>query len=499
MAGAAMIVDGTFYSLAEDLVEATWRVGQRLPNSFGSVLAPMAGTITLRNHHGKYRTFAPTAQGFDISPGPEVVITSDVQGTPGNLVYCFGRSTGVLNSIPLDGNDIATIPFLGELGFLSQWGNNIFARLEGNLSTSAAWDLALTDAGYTGNRTTEDGATILNAIRVNRSALLGSNRRRVGLMDVARVLAQTEIGRIYDTQGGHIVFENRYHRSSFWASGPVARIDSNNAHINFAQTGSVLDGIINVVTSQGDSYVSKGLQQITFTPPLVSGTTYTIPPGGRTLVFTVDTSPDANVAFVQSWVPIVSGTNYTYDSVLGVPVFERGATEVSIRFPNPTATDQTATMRYIVGEPFRVDFRERVEARSQASIDIYGERTVQYPADLIVNRDEVIDHLNWAVKVHDGLQQNSKSIDPVRHVDVAANLKDKRNSSLTQVKVSDLITITEPKLGLNNAPFWVDEVEYQLRVTGDTHTIKMKLSDARASMMWPVSGMRFGYNTRVGL
>ena len=64
--------------------------------------------------------------------------------------------------------------------------------------------------------------------------------------------------------------------------------------------------------------------------------------------------------------------------------------------------------------------------------------------------------------------------------------------------IGTLAEITEPRLGLEDAPFWVDSAEYAVVADPYEFRVTLELSDARASMMWALGRTRFGFNTRVG-
>ena len=64
--------------------------------------------------------------------------------------------------------------------------------------------------------------------------------------------------------------------------------------------------------------------------------------------------------------------------------------------------------------------------------------------------------------------------------------------------IGALVEVTEPRLGLVGAPFWVESAEYSVVANPYSFRVTLELSDARASMMWALGRMRFGYNTRVG-
>ena len=81
---------------------------------------------------------------------------------------------------------------------------------------------------------------------------------------------------------------------------------------------------------------------------------------------------------------------------------------------------------------------------------------------------------------------------------VYVNLRRPENVGLIGMDIDSLCVVTEPRLGLVNQSFWVDSVAYHATASPMTFDMTLELSDARASMMWSLARMRFGYNTRVG-
>ena len=265
---------GSDVDLTPYVVEATWKHGSRPPNYFGHMADPSVGSLTLDNTGGEFKTFAP-APGIDPNPGPTVTIDYD------GIRLFTGRSAYVLNQVLPNGNDVAVMPLLGPLAFLSRFSEGIFARLDGIQRTSEIFALILADAGYSGPAEIEQGRTQLSAVRVNRSSLLGSGRQRTQVLGALRTVVQAEVGHGYDDRLGRVVFENRVHRSALWATAVALRLDHTNAQIERASIGNVQDSIINIVSGTGDSYNTRGLQDITFNTALPL--TVTVGPGGRIL------------------------------------------------------------------------------------------------------------------------------------------------------------------------------------------------------------------------
>ena len=263
-----------------------------------------------------------------------------------------GKSGLTLNQVLPTGRDIAVMPMLGPLAFLARFSEGIFARLDGVQRTDEVFALILEDAGYGGPTDIEEGRTELLSTRINRSNLLGSGRMRTQVLGALRTIVQAEVGRGYDNRLGRVVFENRTHRTDYWATNPpILQLDHTNSQIERASIASVDDSIVNIISGTGDSYVTLGVQDIDFTIALPF--TFDVLPGGRTMLLNVDTS--GNTEFVQSWTDLVRGTDYTYTLNPDATRFiERGSLTLGILHSQPVAdytelypyTSTRGTVRY---------------------------------------------------------------------------------------------------------------------------------------------------------
>ena len=220
------------------------------------------------------------------------------------------------------------------------------------------------------------------------------------------------------------------------------------------------------------------------------------------MLLNVDTS--GNVEFVQSWTDLVRGTDYTYTLESLTPRLLSGVRcPWASTFPTRRPLHRRFTLTQVRGEPFGINVRERLIARRQPSIDAYGPRPVIYPSDLISNLEEIRDHLEWArqfARRHrrqgpKGPERGSRgALPPSISLDPA-------NAGVIGVDIGGnaLAEITEPRLGLEaERPSGWTAAEYSVVADPYAFRVTLELSDARASMMWALGRMKFGFNTRVG-
>ena len=435
---------GVDQDLTPYVSEATWQQGSKQQNYFGQLADPAEGSLKLWNQGGEFRTFAP-ASWVDPTPGPDVWIEHQ-----GSRLFT-GKSAFIVNELgPSSANDSADMPLLGPLAYLNRFSTSLFATLDGDLNTSAVWDLVLDAAGYTGGRLKQSGLTTLSAIRINQASLLGSAEERIDFLAALRTIIQAEVGRGYDNRHGHVVFRNRQGRSNFWATTTSFTLDHSNARIEQAEIGNVLETIVNQVSAPFDEFTGQGQQAITFLG-ISLPTTYSIPSGGTTLRLFVDIS--GFTAFIKDWAELTRGVDYTYTLPNIDPILEFSPATPAVHVPNPTNAAQEFVLTQVRGDPQRVTSQTRLDVESADSISAYGPRPVIYPADILQDPAEIADHLNWCVRLHDGIDpQGNKNLNEVRALDVHVNLRRPDNAGLIGIDIDALCYVTEPRLGLVSAP-----------------------------------------------
>ena len=484
---------GAVIDLTPYVFEASWKHGSKQENYFGQLADPAEGELMLWNQGGEFTTFSPDPN-IDPTPGPPVRINH------GNARLFTGHSAFILNEVPTSqALDTASMPILGPFAFLDRFSSRLFSTLDGDKRTDEVWELVLDAAGFNGTKVSDSGRTILSAIRVNQASLLGSAVERIDFLQALRTVVQAEVGRGYDDRRGRAIFRNREGRTNSWANTATLRtytLDHSNVRIEAAEVPNLIHSIINTIEAPFDAFEGQGLAAISFRD-ITLPKTYTIPSGGTTIVLHVDDTGFTN--HVRDWSSLVRGADYTYTLTDESPVLEFDPLRPAIAIPNPSPIAQTFTLMQVRGDPQRVSGQERLGAESPASIAAYGPRPVIYPADLLNDPTEIQDHLEWCVRLHDGIdRKGNKSINELQALTVDVNLRRPENVGLIGIDIDSLCVVTEPRLGLVNQSFWVDSVAYHATADPMTFDMTLELSDARASMMWSLARMRFGYNTRIG-
>ena len=174
--------------------------------------------------------------------------------------------------------------------------------------------------------------------RLNTQGALGTGRQRADFLSTCRILAILEGSKIYDSRERGIVMESfTAPRNGLPAPDKIKIIEATD--IVSAQTLELDTQIVNVIEAQTGSFISQGVRYLRF-----SGVAFPyrvqVPPQTAEwgILFTV---ADPDIAFIESWNPLIRGVHYDYDvlSVNGIPVEPRsvgGELTFQMVFSNPT-------------------------------------------------------------------------------------------------------------------------------------------------------------------
>ena len=200
--------------VTEDLLLATWRIGELRPNQFGTCMKPASGLFTLLNPGGqKYRGLVIHAgDGVERSSRAPIPVEVDmiVDGVRGRVFAGF--SSSIAPQFNRFGRHIALAPSFGALGLVEGYHDKIYTRLQGNLFGGEIVGNILQDAGYTGESELSVGDQEMSSARIYRAGLLGGSRQRATTTTALKAVAEAEIGRIYDNRLRRIIFEGRHVR-----------------------------------------------------------------------------------------------------------------------------------------------------------------------------------------------------------------------------------------------------------------------------------------------
>ena len=226
-------------------------------------------------------------------------------------------------------------------------------------------------------------------------------------------------------------------------------------------------------------------------------TPFTVEAGREETLFLNIDLDGMSAVYVQSYQPIVAGTHYTLTgSDAAVVSMQPSDTSVEITVDNRSGSSSaTLTLLKIEGEPFGEAPGRGITYRNLASIARYGERLYTLPNDLVKDLEELREHLRWVGVRHGGVAEDgSADLEPFRALDVECLLSPGDN--LAAAQPSHLIALTVGDLGLNRAPFYIDEVTHRVNADG-AHRVTLRVQDARAWLMWAGARFRIGFTTNI--
>ena len=484
-----------------DVARAEWRFGQLQPNQVGTVMRPADGVISLHNDTGRYTAYNPDK---DVDPTPGVPVRIRVGGLP----MFSGWSEGFHTIAPVTEDYRTEVPIVGPLYRYNTYSRNIYRIVQNTPTVGELLEMALDEVGFPPERAEITASrTRLYDFRANNASLLGATNRPASLIDVCKTLAQAELGRIYDDYRGFIIFEGRQLRGPQYARLPDFRITLlDDMSIQRMAMTNISDAIINSAKSQIDNYRSGGRQDVAL-QGLPSESFEVAANFTTNQTYKFDTS--ANIAFVQSWEPIQQNVHYEYKELDGSDVFAAdqqvflipGGDSVTISFLNNTDNERTGKVLKLEGDVWQQTNTREVNIRSEKSITKYGLKEVTIPLNLIVvtDREDIKRHLEWVVNTHDGFTDLAPSVDPMRQITLTYKINDDKDKYLRPT-ISDIVQLTAPRLGIthdNPSSFWVDAVDFSIDNQGSL-MIKLGLTDARYTSIWPIDGMSFARNTKPG-
>ena len=177
-----------------------------------------------------------------------------------------------------------------------------------------------------------------------------------------------------------------------------------------------------------------------------------------------------------------------------------GGRDVAVSFVNLTDEVRKAKLIKLQGDPWIEVNTTKINIQSSSSIDKYGLKEVEIPLDMIVdpgnNHRELERHLQWVVNTHDGIEGDSASVNLMRQINLTYKITDD-DSPFLRPTISDIVQVSVPRLGLNQTRFWVDAADFKVDNQGSL-IVKLGLTDARYTAMWPINGMSFEGNTKPG-
>ena len=516
--------DADLLDISDDVENYQWRYGTRWPNAMGHVAIPGSGQFILDNHEDKYWLFNHDA-AFDADAGARIHAdlidpdtgteyigwrgwTTDLS-TPEQSAHIAQKATlaaqGALGQVGGRYNELFTfigtsrfggsIPLVGTVldAFLQLFANAPTHTVVTEIFKAIDWPAAWTQVGT--------GRSRFDLSRLNLSGTVGNVRQFTSTLDALAVVAQAEVGRIYDNHLGQAVFEGRLDRAYSSQVVPVT-IDGDQC-ITVRQIG-IKDSIINEISAHGAEYSAGAKAQladsdyrddqeppikVTFEPNEIKYVPIALNSGRTTFAYVRDVD--------------VNWTSTRPTSEHQVAAHPAGDGNVAVFVQHEGAEGGTLTINSIEARKYRLntDFLGfLINQLNAESVFRYGRRRVRYPVGIVrVPTEDVTSPLvlqnvlNWILNSH-----NAVSNDPrlLHRCDIRVSAND--YPQFLNLRVGSLINLRNALgIGSGGERFFVDEVEHQGNDSGE-HQITLKCS---ASAIWAmlIAGVtRFGVEGRPG-
>lgn len=320
-------------------------------------------------------------------------------------------------------------------------------------------------------------------------------------LNAVRELEETEMGYLYESEDGKVVFEDRHHRwKADHLSSQATFSDAAGALLSYdrIEEQDVLGEIFNEAIGEAGKYQTGTLGELW----RLEGESPTIGPG-QTRTFWADYPPPSQPdgAYVQSWVTPVVGTDITVSgvsssdiSVTAYPFARSMRIDITNNHPSQVAT---ITLLRARGTPVLRKQPATVSASNAQSQGKYGKRTFRLPGPWYGNSNDAWDLVNYIV---------SRYGEPVPRL--ALRLPANRNNDmLTQAltrRISDVITVvaqgSQTQMGLNE-DFFIERVEHRIDLGGGRHVTEWQLSHAHQGdrSYWVLGTSLLGISTKLAV
>lgn len=441
-----------------------WRERPR----FGGVAEGAVGLLYLDDVSAVWSVINPNSR-IDAYSGAPIAVYWGSARTRENLLF-RGWTKGVQNK-DIEGVSVAVMPIYSRLQRIADFGDAILANLEGTDITVSQVMAEICDhlEIEASERLIESSDVLVSIGRLNASGLFSSGRRkRTSPLGAINALGQLEGGFVHDDRFGRLV-STKY--------DGLGRGEANAVRVLPDQVGSqfvtldTTNSIINIIEASSDAFVSVGRRSLAQDAQgqLLPYSVNLLPTQGTEREYIVfDLSEDESWVFANVWVTPVKGTHYTFEPDTGfarLDVINRTETEMILGFVNLNLMPVAVTIRDIEVEPFKSQPGELFDPiRDSASIERYGERSVEYRYELVhsdrENVAEVRERLHAHVEEFKGVLDGN----PRPRVPALLELPD-WDLADGIFEVHDIVVFGHTKLGVTvfeNKAWWVVGVGHHI-------------------------------------
>ena len=494
-------------NITDYVLAADWGYGSSQQNRIGGVMRGGEGSITLNNDGGEFDAFNPNRH-IDPHPGAAVEIwTTAERNAEGGQLLFKGDSRGIVSGAALaEANDIAVLRMRGAMARLFEVDDGLSLRLTGQPTTTEAFVQMLRNQNWPEGRwVLGDSSLKLHSVRLNAGRLV-QGRRRVSWRAAAQLLGTLEGSWIYDDRNGVIHMED--YNTSRQEPLPERRHDITEDKIIYYRPLESEHLIVNQIGGKADVLLSRGNAGIGDRLGFSFPHTWEISPRHiRTITMRPHLAQEngVNTELIDSWGPFDVNRDWTY--TLGefggmpvVPIFSGDETELNIQVANPSNDVQSFTLRR---EPlaeilYSTGGGERLGYFRTDSIQRYGVKNVEYPADVVVDQGQIRTRAAAWVNELCGIDGDGNAA-PLLACEIRI-----RYEGDEIIGVRDLVRLTHSnymgKRLIEDAPFWVDRVkhEYFTERGAANHNVLLTLRQAWRQVGLPAADEQFIGEVAVG-
>lgn len=486
-----------YIDLADDTISVDYSVGRKRFDVLGQVVQPGECLLTLDNSRQQYNPYNDNAR---ISPLPGGII--DIFDG-GERMYRFFTTGALPTYTPRNIRRTATLTAQGPLGRLQEFHRRVRGTFPARIRSGAAFERALDLVGWLNYRAAE-GYTDLNGGFIARSGLLGNYKQQGDIGALLFAIVQAEGGLVLEADDGHIIFEDRGTRPLKYSGLTPVQASAlphfgpdGDVKIRLAEQSSVRDAILNILVSRKDTYTAQP-NQVIYTKSDLAYANVLLPGQAsypNVEVFLQEASRNINDRwqFVNPYMYPELDVDYTFTGNprnLRFTLLPHGSGLV-INVAYNGDSPETLVFLQIRGNPYIVDGRSRLEEIRPESTMIYGDKERLYPIDLVLDPEEVRNHLSYMSYVHDGIALDGMSPELLRYVTVTCQLRNEQQRQLgRRIRVSDIVNVDIPGLNVSRFMF-VEWMRHRIRY-GEIPTVELFLSDYRQTAPFLIGNSQWG-------
>lgn len=483
--------DGDFGDAYEDVTANTVSIETRRGRDYASQLTGRASPgrliAVIRNPSGIYSSYNSAGPLYgSILPGRSVRLRTT---SPVATTLWTGILTRLVPAGVIDGVPIAQLEATGPMTILAN--KNITVAKQSSQYTGALIGAILDDIGWPAGARTIDTGQIQ----------VGSwYEHDVTAMTAIRNIEDTELGFVYESGAGYLVFEDNNHRLlGEHIVSQQTYSDGTGAAMSYSAIEQMdpIEDIYNELIVDVQTYVVSGSILVLWT---FEDTDPVLSPGSSITIWAEypNTSVDSeNGAFVNLWTVPVVGVDIMQDGVLNTDIAIstiRFSNSMKITITNNGSAAATFTLIQARGVKVTKNAIIRVSSEDASSATKYGKRTYKLPSKWLQSVNIAKDYADFLV---------SRYKDPTPRLTIRY-LANKDATSLTDAlsrEISDRVTVTatgaRTQLGID-IDFYVESISHKIRNGGAIHEVELTLFDCLTDGdYWLLGTSALGTETRL--